>query len=101
VRTLIAQDFSDVFARVDLLFTPTTPTPAFPIGAKSDPYEMYLSDIFTVTANLAGIPAMSLPIGRIGGLPVGGQILAPHFEERRMLAAAYALERALGVEAHR
>ena len=101
VRTLIAQDFVDAFGRVDLLFTPTTPTPAFPLGEKSDPYEMYLSDIFTVTANLAGVPAMSVPIGRVGGLPVGGQLLAPHFEERRMLAAAYALERALGEEAHR
>jgi aspartyl-tRNA(Asn)/glutamyl-tRNA(Gln) amidotransferase subunit A len=62
---------------------------------------MYLSDIFTVTANLAGIPAMSLPIGRVGGLPIGGQLLAPHFGESRMLAAAAALERALGDEAHR
>jgi aspartyl-tRNA(Asn)/glutamyl-tRNA(Gln) amidotransferase subunit A len=102
VRTLIAEDFAKVFASgVHLLFTPTTPTPAFPLGAKSDPYEMYLSDIFTVTANLAGVPAMSLPIGRVGGLPVGGQLLAPHFDERQMLAAAYALERTLGEEAHR
>ena len=102
VRTLLAEDFRQVFeSGVHLLFTPTTPSPAFPFGAKSDPYEMYLSDIFTVTANLAGIPAMSLPIGRIDGLPVGGQILAPHFDEYRMFAAAYALERALGEEAHR
>jgi aspartyl-tRNA(Asn)/glutamyl-tRNA(Gln) amidotransferase subunit A len=102
VRTLIARDFDRVFDdRVDLLFTPTTPTPAFPAGSKTDPYEMYLSDIFTVTANLAGIPAMSLPIGRVGGLPIGGQLLAPHFGESRMLAAAAALERALGDEAHR
>jgi len=62
---------------------------------------MYLSDIFTVTANLAGIPAMSLPIGRVGGLPVGGQLLAPHFAEQRMFAVASALERALGADAHR
>jgi len=60
---------------------------------------MYLSDIFTVTANLAGLPAMSLPIGRVDGLPVGGQLLANHFDERQMFAAAYALERALGDEA--
>jgi aspartyl-tRNA(Asn)/glutamyl-tRNA(Gln) amidotransferase subunit A len=86
---------------VHLLFTPTTPSTAFPLGAKADPYEMYLSDIFTVTANLAGVPAMSLPIGRIDGLPVGGQFIAPHFDERQMFAAAYALERALGSEAHR
>jgi aspartyl-tRNA(Asn)/glutamyl-tRNA(Gln) amidotransferase subunit A len=103
VRTLIAEDFRSAFAGgVDLLFTPTTPTPAFPIGAKSaDPYEMYLSDIFTVTANLTGVPAMSLPIGRVGGLPVGGQLIAPHFHEAAMFTAAYALERALGDEAHR
>jgi aspartyl-tRNA(Asn)/glutamyl-tRNA(Gln) amidotransferase subunit A len=100
VRTLIAGDFSRVFASgVDVLFTPTTPTPAFPIGAISDPYEMYLSDIFTATANLAGVPAMSQPIGRVGGLPVGGQLMAAHFEEERMFTVAYALERALGAGA--
>jgi aspartyl-tRNA(Asn)/glutamyl-tRNA(Gln) amidotransferase subunit A len=102
VRSLIARDFAAVFgADVDVLFTPTTPTPAFPAGSKSDPYEMYLSDIFTVTANLAGIPAMSLPIGRVGGLPVGGQLLAPHFAEDKMFGVAQALERALGGDAHR
>lgn len=103
VRGLIVRDFARVFSGgVDLLFTPTTPTPAFPIGAKtSDPYEMYLNDIFTVTANLAGIPAMSVPIGRVDGLPVGGQLLAPHFHELEMFTAAYALERTLGEEAHR
>jgi aspartyl-tRNA(Asn)/glutamyl-tRNA(Gln) amidotransferase subunit A len=100
VRSLIARDFADVFASgVHLLFTPTTPTTAFAIGAKSDPYDMYLSDIFTCTANLAGIPAMSLPIGRVRGLPVGGQLMAGYFDERQMLAAAYALERALGTRA--
>lgn len=102
VRALIARDFTSVFeSGVHLLFTPTTPSPAFELGAKSDPYEMYLSDIFTVTANLAGVPAMSQPIGRVDGLPVGGQLIAPHFGERQMFAAAYALERALGEEAHR
>jgi aspartyl-tRNA(Asn)/glutamyl-tRNA(Gln) amidotransferase subunit A len=101
VRTLIADDFRRVFdSGVHVLFTPTTPSPAFPLGAISDPYEMYLSDIFTATANLAGVPAMSLPIGRVGGLPVGGQFLASHFDEVRMFTAAYALERALGAEAH-
>ena len=102
VRALIAQDFARVFAEgVHVLFTPTTPTPAFKLGAISDPYEMYLSDIFTVTANLAGIPGMSLPIGRVDGLPVGGQLLANHFDEPTMFRAAYALEEALGAEAHR
>jgi aspartyl-tRNA(Asn)/glutamyl-tRNA(Gln) amidotransferase subunit A len=99
VRGLIARDFHEVFASgVHALFTPTTPTPAFPIGAKSEPYEMYLSDIFTCTANLAGVPAMSVPIGRVDGLPVGGQILAPHFDEARMFTVAYALERAFSRE---
>jgi aspartyl-tRNA(Asn)/glutamyl-tRNA(Gln) amidotransferase subunit A len=102
VRGQIAEDFRAVFASgVNVLFTPTTPTTAFPLGAKADPYEMYLSDIFTATANLAGIPAMSLPIGRVDGLPVGGQFLASHFDEYRMFSAAYGLERALGEEAHR
>jgi aspartyl-tRNA(Asn)/glutamyl-tRNA(Gln) amidotransferase subunit A len=100
VRTLIADDFSRVFnSGVDVLLTPTTPTPAFPLGAISDPYEMYLSDIFTATANLAGVPAMSQPIGRVDGLPVGGQLMASHFEEEKMFTVAYALERALGAEA--
>jgi aspartyl-tRNA(Asn)/glutamyl-tRNA(Gln) amidotransferase subunit A len=99
VRTLIARDFSHVFASgVDLLFTPTTPTPAFRIGEISDPYEMYLADIFTVTANLAGVPAMSVPIGSVDSLPIGGQFIAPHFDEMAMFSAAFALERALGAE---
>jgi aspartyl-tRNA(Asn)/glutamyl-tRNA(Gln) amidotransferase subunit A len=101
VRSLITQEFAQVFASgVHLLFTPTAPTTAFRLGEVSDPYEMYLSDIFTVTANLAGIPAMSLPVGRIEGLPVGGQFMAAPFDEATMLRAAAALEQALGVEAH-
>ncbi|HMI43589.1 MAG TPA: amidase family protein [Gemmatimonadaceae bacterium] len=101
VRTLITEDFRSVFASgVDAIFTPTTPTPAFPIGAISDPYEMYLNDIFTVTANLAGVPAISVPIGRVRRLPVGGQIIAAHFDEYTMFRVAYALEAGLGKEAH-
>jgi aspartyl-tRNA(Asn)/glutamyl-tRNA(Gln) amidotransferase subunit A len=101
VRELISRDFTNVFGSgVDILFTPTTPTPAFKLGAVTDPYEMYMSDIFTVTANLAGIPAISLPIGRVRGLPVGGQLLAKHFDEPRMFRAAEALEAALGEGAH-
>ena len=101
VRTLITREFSHVFASgVDLLFTPTAPTTAFRLGEVSDPYEMYLSDIFTVTANLAGIPAMSQPIGRVNGLPVGGQFMAPHFGEATMVRVAATLEAALGAEAH-
>jgi len=102
VRALIADDFQKVFdSGVDVLFTPTAPTTAFPLGAKSDPYDMYLSDIFTATANLAGIPALSLPIGRVDGLPVGGQIMARHFAEAALFRAAFAVELALGEAAHR
>ena len=95
MRALIAQDFRNAFDRgVDLLFTPTTPTPAFKAGEKvDDPVAMYLSDIFTVTANLAGLPAISIPIGRIKGLPIGGQFIGQAFLEDEMLEAAYALER--------
>jgi aspartyl-tRNA(Asn)/glutamyl-tRNA(Gln) amidotransferase subunit A len=102
VRAMIAEEFRAVFASgVDLLFTPTAPTPAFRLGEVSDPYAMYLSDIYTVTANLAGIPAMSQPIGRVRGMPVGGQLLAPAFGEAVMIRAAAALEHSLGEEAHR
>ncbi|HEY8309968.1 MAG TPA: amidase family protein, partial [Gemmatimonadaceae bacterium] len=66
----------------------------------TDPYEMYMSDIFTVTANLAGVPAISIPIGRVGGLPIGGQFIARHFDEPKMFHVAAALEAALGPEAH-
>ena len=101
VRTLIADDFRSVFASgVNAIFTPTTPTPAFPVGAISDPYEMYLNDIFTVTANLAGVPAISVPIGRMRRLPVGGQIITAHFDEYTMFRVAYALEASLGRGAH-
>jgi aspartyl-tRNA(Asn)/glutamyl-tRNA(Gln) amidotransferase subunit A len=101
VRALITRDFQNVFnAGVDVIFSPTAPTTAFEAGSRSDPYEMYLSDIFTVTANLAGIPAISVPIGAVAGLPVGGQIMADRFDEYTMFRVAYALERALGGEAH-
>jgi aspartyl-tRNA(Asn)/glutamyl-tRNA(Gln) amidotransferase subunit A len=97
VRQLIASDFQRVFGDgVHLLLTPTTPTPAFEIGAVADPYDMYLADIFTVTANLAGVPAMSVPAGEVDGLPVGVQLMAPHFKESRMIRAARVLERAGG-----
>ncbi|HSD33748.1 MAG TPA: Asp-tRNA(Asn)/Glu-tRNA(Gln) amidotransferase subunit GatA [Gemmatimonadales bacterium] len=101
MRALIAQDFRNVFDRgVDLLFTPSTPTPAFRAGEKlADPVAMYLADIFTVTANLAGLPALTLPIGRVNGLPVGGQLIGPPFLEDEMLEAAFTLERAVDGEA--
>ena len=95
VRALIAEDFRQVFeAGVDLLLTPTTPTPAFRAGEKTeDPVSMYLADIFVCSMSLAGLPALSLPVGRSEGLPVGAQLVAPYFEEERMLAAAGVLER--------
>jgi aspartyl-tRNA(Asn)/glutamyl-tRNA(Gln) amidotransferase subunit A len=97
-RTVLSQDFAGVFARgVDLLLTPTTPTTAFRLGERADdPLTMYLSDIFTVTVNLAGLPGLSLPVGRSrAGLPIGAQLIAPPFEETRLLRAGAALERGL------
>jgi aspartyl-tRNA(Asn)/glutamyl-tRNA(Gln) amidotransferase subunit A len=101
VRALIADDFRRAFADgVDLLLTPTTPTPAFLAGEKTeDPVAMYLADIFVCAISLAGLPALSLPVGRSEGLPIGAQIIAPYFEEERMLAASGALERVISAEA--
>ena len=97
VRALIAEDFRRVFnSGIDLLLTPTTPTPAFKAGEKTeDPVAMYLADIFVCSMSLAGLPAMSLPVGRSEGLPIGAQLVAPHFDEERMLAVAQVLERTL------
>jgi aspartyl-tRNA(Asn)/glutamyl-tRNA(Gln) amidotransferase subunit A len=101
VRALLAQDFRNVFASgVDMLLTPTTPTPAFKAGEKTDdPVAMYLADIFTCSLNLAALPAMSLPIGRSNGLPVGAQLIAPMMGEARMLSVAGALEQVLDASA--
>jgi aspartyl-tRNA(Asn)/glutamyl-tRNA(Gln) amidotransferase subunit A len=100
-RRRIMDDFTRTFAEgVDLLFTPTTPTTAFAAGEKlSDPVQMYLADVFVAPASLAGLPAMSLPIARHGGLPVGGQLIAPAFAEGRMIAVARALESAIDAAA--
>ena len=96
VRTLIHQDFQQAFETCDLIITPVAPTPAFRLGEKtSDPLQMYLTDIFTISANLAGIPGLSLPCGfSTQGLPIGLQILGNHFEEKKILQAAYAFEQA-------
>ncbi len=101
VRTLIKQDYEKAFSRVDALLTPVSPTPAFKIGEKTDdPLAMYLSDIYTVTANLAGIPAISVPCGFTPqGLPVGLQILANQFQESTILQLAEAYSAAFPVEA--
>jgi len=94
VRTLIKEDFDKIFADCDCIITPTSPTPAFKIGEKiDDPLKMYLSDIYTISANLAGIPAISLPCGFTKkGLPVGLQILAKPFAEEMLFRVAYTYE---------
>jgi aspartyl-tRNA(Asn)/glutamyl-tRNA(Gln) amidotransferase subunit A len=96
VRTLLRRDFDQAFASCAVLATPVAPTPAFRLGEKvDDPLTMYLSDIFTISANLAGIPGLSLPCGfSSGGLPIGLQLLGPPFGEPQMLQVAFALEQA-------
>jgi len=95
VRQLITNDFARAFASVDLIMGPTTPTPAFELGAKTaDPVQMYLNDIYTIGVNLAGLPGISVPCGQIDGLPVGLQIVAPHFGEAPLLAAAHRYQQA-------
>ncbi|MBA2506592.1 MAG: Asp-tRNA(Asn)/Glu-tRNA(Gln) amidotransferase subunit GatA [Thermoleophilaceae bacterium] len=97
VRTKIADDFRAAFERVDLIVTPTSPTTAFPLGARTgDPLAMYLSDVLAVPMSLAGIPAISIPGGLADGLPVGVQLAGPAFSEFEICDAAYALERAIG-----
>ncbi|MHB8482234.1 MAG: Asp-tRNA(Asn)/Glu-tRNA(Gln) amidotransferase subunit GatA [Nitrospiria bacterium] len=100
VRTLFIQDFKEAFKKVDAIVTPTTPTPAFKIGEKvQDPLQMYLSDIFTISANLAGIPAVSLPCGfSKESLPIGVQIMGRYFGESILLNMAYAFEQASGIQ---
>ena len=93
VRALINEDFVRAFKSVDVLIGPTTPTPAFALGAKTaDPITMYLNDIYTIGANLAGLPAISVPCGFVQDLPVGLQIVGPHFAEARVLNAAHAFQ---------
>lgn len=96
VRTLILRDFQNAFEQVDLILTPTCPTVAFRIGEKtSDPLSMYLSDIFTITCNLAGLPGISVPAGKnSAGLPIGVQLLGNHFQEALLLRAAHHFEKA-------
>ncbi len=97
VRTLIAQDFENALQDVDVLAAPTSPTVAFRLGEKmDDPLAMYLSDVYTVSVNLAGIPAVSVPCGEAEGLPVGVQLMGRRFDDARVLAAAQAVEQACG-----
>jgi aspartyl-tRNA(Asn)/glutamyl-tRNA(Gln) amidotransferase subunit A len=99
VRTLIRQDFDKAFKEVDVILTPTAPSAAFKIGEKADdPIAMYLSDIFTIPVNLAGVPALSVPCGfTSAGLPIGAQLIGRPFEEESIFHAAYALEQELQI----
>ena len=93
VRTLIKEDFDRAFEKYDLLLSPVSPTTAFNIGEKvDDPLQMYLSDVCTISVNLAGIPGMSIPCGFAGGMPVGLQLMGRHFDEGTLLRVAYAFE---------
>ncbi|MCB1214570.1 MAG: aspartyl/glutamyl-tRNA amidotransferase subunit A, partial [Deltaproteobacteria bacterium] len=96
VRTLIRQDFDQAFQKVDVILSPTSPTAAFKLGEKTtDPLQMYLSDIYTINVNLAGLPGMSLPCGLTQeGLPIGLQLIGKYFKEEELLKAAYAYEQA-------
>jgi len=98
VRNLILRDFTDAFAKVDAILTPTAPTAAFGLGEKmDDPVTMYLNDVFTVPASLAGVPAMSVPAGLSAeGLPLGLQVIGRHFDEETVFAVSAAIEKAAG-----
>lgn len=100
VRRLITQDFDEAFKQCDVILTPTAPTPAFKRGEKSkDPLEMYLNDIFTISTNLAGVPALSMPCGlSASGLPVGVQLIGKAFDEATLLRAAYCYEQNAGLD---
>ncbi len=103
VRSLIKRDFDEAFRMCDAIITPTTPTPAFCIGEKTDdPMQMYLSDLYTISTNLAGIPGISVPCGySASGLPIGVQFLAGHFQEGRLLQIASAYEKQANIEKRR
>jgi aspartyl-tRNA(Asn)/glutamyl-tRNA(Gln) amidotransferase subunit A len=101
VRRLITDEFRAAFDRADVLIGPTTPTPAFDIGAKiDDPVTMYLNDIYTIGANLAGLPALSMPCGFVDDLPMGLQLIGPHFAEEKLLNAAHRFQQATGWHTH-
>ena len=103
VRTLIINDFVEAFKKCQILITPVAPTPAFKIGEKiDDPLTMYLSDIFTLSPNLAGIPCISIPYGMSSnGLPIGVQILGNYFDESTLIQTAYMLEKTSDIPHYR
>jgi len=94
-RQLIKQEYDKIFAEVDLVLTPVTPSVAFEFGSKKDPLQMYLSDIYTISVNLAGLPAISVPAGEDNGLPIGLQLIAKPYDEQTLFDGAMSLERAL------
>jgi aspartyl-tRNA(Asn)/glutamyl-tRNA(Gln) amidotransferase subunit A len=99
VRTVIAREHAELFERFDVLVSPTSPTVAFPLGAKAaDPLAMYLSDLLTIPSCLAGLPGLNVPCGLSAGLPVGLQLIGPQFSESTLFGVAHALERALGFD---
>jgi aspartyl-tRNA(Asn)/glutamyl-tRNA(Gln) amidotransferase subunit A len=101
VRTLVAEDYRKAFESVDVIAGPTTPTVAFPVGEKiDDPLAMYLNDVYTVPANLAGLPGVSIPCGFVDGLPAGLQILGKHFDEGTVLRTAHAYQTATDWHTH-
>ncbi|MGF1577613.1 MAG: Asp-tRNA(Asn)/Glu-tRNA(Gln) amidotransferase subunit GatA [Cyanophyceae cyanobacterium] len=99
-RTLIRQDFAKAFEQVDVLISPTTPSPAFKAGDREDPLSMYLCDLMTIPVNLAGLPGLSLPCGFSGGLPIGLQIVGNVLQESKVLRAAYAYEQSTEWHTH-
>jgi aspartyl-tRNA(Asn)/glutamyl-tRNA(Gln) amidotransferase subunit A len=99
VRTVIVREHAELFERFDLLVSPTSPTVAFELGAKTeDPIAMYLSDVFTIPSNMAGLPGLSIPCGLSQGLPVGLQLIGPQFSENVLFRAGHALEQAIGFD---
>ena len=95
IRRLIAQDFVEAFKQCDVIMGPTSPSTAFKIGEKAaDPVQMYLSDIYTIAVNLAGLPGMSVPCGFAGGLPIGLQLIGDYFSEARLLGVAHRYQQA-------
>ncbi|MCV6606750.1 MAG: aspartyl/glutamyl-tRNA amidotransferase subunit A, partial [Campylobacterales bacterium] len=96
VRHLIKDEFEEIFKEADLIFTPTAPTPAFEFGAKKDPLEMYMSDVFTISTNLAGLPGISVPVGKDGnGMPIGAQFIGKAYDEQTLFDGAMSLENIL------
>jgi aspartyl-tRNA(Asn)/glutamyl-tRNA(Gln) amidotransferase subunit A len=99
VRTILIREHAEAFERFDLLLTPTSPTVAFELGAKSaDPLAMYLNDLLTIPSCMAGLPGLNVPCGLSEGLPVGVQLIGPQFSENTLFAAGYALEQAIGFD---